>query len=94
VINTEETILRIFIATLLAGLVGVERERGARSAGLRTHALVGAGSTLFMLVSAYSFVDPETGRSTDPTRIAAQVVSGIGFLSTVRSAYSAISFAD
>ncbi len=71
--------LRLGVATLLGVIVGFERERLERAAGLRTHALVALASALIMLVSAYSFTDlPATPR--DPTRMAAQVVSGIGFL--------------
>jgi putative Mg2+ transporter-C (MgtC) family protein len=71
----------MLLATLLSGLVGLERERGERAAGLRTHALVGLGSCLVMLVSAFGFSDWQfTPGTLDPSRIAAQVVSGIGFL--------------
>lgn len=74
-----QMLLRLGVATLLGVLVGFERERLERAAGLRTHALVALASALIMLVSAYSFADlPATPR--DPTRMAAQVVSGIGFL--------------
>jgi putative Mg2+ transporter-C (MgtC) family protein len=76
-----EFALRMLLATLLSGLVGLERERGERAAGLRTHALVGLGSCLVMLVSAFGFSDWQfTPGTLDPSRIAAQVVSGIGFL--------------
>ena len=68
-------ILRLFIAGLLGGLIGFEREFRAKEAGLRTHFLVALGSTLFMLISQYAF----TGRF-DAARVAAQVVSGIGFI--------------
>jgi putative Mg2+ transporter-C (MgtC) family protein len=70
------------VATVLGGLVGVERERLERAAGLRTHALVGVGAALFMIVSAFGFADilGTAGVGLDPSRIAAQVVSGIGFL--------------
>lgn len=74
-----QMLLRLGVATLLGVIVGFERERLERAAGLRTHALVALASALIMLVSAYSFADlPATPR--DPTRMAAQVVSGIGFL--------------
>ena len=81
-ISTEELILRLIVATVLGGLVGVERERLERAAGLRTHALVGVGAALFMIVSAFGFADilGTPGVGLDPSRIAAQVVSGIGFL--------------
>lgn len=75
--------LRLITATVLASLVGLDRERQRSAAGLRTHALVGMSSCLLMLVSAYGFGDvlgtPNIGLL-DPSRIAAQVVSGIGFL--------------
>jgi putative Mg2+ transporter-C (MgtC) family protein len=68
-------ILRLFIAGLLGGLIGFEREFRAKEAGLRTHFFVALGSALFMLISQYAF----TGRF-DAARVAAQVVSGIGFI--------------
>ena len=68
-------ILRLFIAGLLGGLIGFEREFRAKEAGLRTHFLVALGSALFMLISQFAF----TGRF-DAARVAAQVVSGIGFI--------------
>jgi putative Mg2+ transporter-C (MgtC) family protein len=72
---------RLVVATSLAGAVGLERERADRGAGLRTHALVGLGSCLVMVVSAFGFADwSYSPGSLDPSRIAAQVVSGIGFL--------------
>ena len=74
-----ELMLRLGLATLLGGLVGIERERRERAEGLRTHALVCVASGLIMIVSTYGFPEPyATGL--DPSRIAAQVVSGIGFL--------------
>ncbi len=75
-------VVRLAMATILGGLIGLERERLERAAGLRTHALVSVGSALIMIVSTYGFPDP-TGAAMaglDPSRIAAQVVSGIGFL--------------
>jgi len=78
----EEQCLRLLLALLLGSLIGLEREYRAHAAGLRTHALVGMGSALIMLVSTYGFEDVEnaTGVSLDPSRIAAQAVSGIGFI--------------
>jgi putative Mg2+ transporter-C (MgtC) family protein len=75
-------LLRLFIAALLGGAIGMERELRERGAGLRTHTVVCVGSALFTLVSAYGFEDffAATGTRIDPTRIAAQIVSGIGFL--------------
>lgn len=79
-----ELFLRLAMATILGGLVGLERERLDRAAGLRTHALVCVASALIMVVSTYGFPIPPgrdaTGFGMDPSRIAAQVVSGIGFL--------------
>ncbi len=74
-----ETFFRLGVATVLGVLVGLERERLDRAAGLRTHAVVAVASALLMLVSGYSFPDLTAGPR-DPTRMAAQVVSGIGFL--------------
>ena len=68
-------ILRIFIAGLLGGLIGFEREFRAKEAGVRTHFIVALGSALFMIISQYAF----TGQF-DHARVAAQVVSGIGFI--------------
>jgi putative Mg2+ transporter-C (MgtC) family protein len=70
------------LALLLSALVGLEREVRQKSAGLRTHTLVGVGAALFMLVSKYGFNDVlETGRVIlDPSRVAAQIVTGVGFL--------------
>ena len=77
-----ETILRLAVAAALGSLIGLERQRFDKAAGLRTHMLVAVGSALVMLVSAYGFdgvLSP--GRvMLDPSRVAAQVVSGIGFL--------------
>lgn len=69
------------IAFVLSAAIGLERHRKLKSAGLRTHALVGIGSAVFTLVSAYGFAGV-TGTTSivDPSRIAAQIVSGIGFL--------------
>ena len=81
-----EILLRLGITVVLCGLVGLERESRDQAAGLRTHVLVGVGAALFTLVSAYGFQDVvatnQSGKPImrDPTRIAAQVVSGIGFL--------------
>lgn len=70
------------LALLLSGLVGLEREIRQKSAGLRTHTLVGVGAALFMLISKYGFTDVlEPGRVVlDPSRVAAQIVTGVGFL--------------
>jgi hypothetical protein len=78
--TTEDLImmLRVLIAFLLGGLVGWERERVQRPAGLRTHMLVAAGAACFTVASIYGF--DGLGTSRDPARLAAQIVSGIGFL--------------
>jgi len=68
-------ILRILVAGLLGGLVGLERELRAKEAGVRTHFLVALGSGLLMVISQFGF----TG-SFDASRVAAQVVSGMGFI--------------
>lgn len=76
-----EIILRLTLGTLLGALIGIEREVNNRPAGLRTHVLVTLGSTIFMLISidGFNYIGLEE-RVGDPFRIAAQVVSGIGFL--------------
>lgn len=76
-----ELIGRLVFSAALGSVIGVERERLSWAAGLRTHMLVSVGSTLIMIVSAYGFADV-AGPSVvlDPSRMAAQVVSGIGFL--------------
>jgi putative Mg2+ transporter-C (MgtC) family protein len=70
------------VALLLSAAIGLEREIRQKDAGLRTHTLVGIGAALFMLISKYGFTDVlERGLVVlDPSRIAAQIVSGIGFL--------------
>ena len=80
-----ELVLRILLAGGLAGLVGLEREIRGHPAGLRTHITVAMGAVLFGLISAYGFGAFQSSRNAtnyqlDPTRIASQVVVGIGFL--------------
>ena len=77
-IGWPEVLLRLFAAAAMGGAIGLERELRERQAGLRTHLVVCLGSALFTLVSAYGFTD--WGARVDPTRIAAQIVTGIGFL--------------
>lgn len=72
-------LLALLLAFVLSAVIGVERERQFKSAGLRTHILVGLGSALFTLVSAFGFTSFGLPAS-DPARIAAQVVTGIGFV--------------
>ena len=78
---TGELILRLALAAGLGTLIGIERAYRAKTAGTRTHCLVALGSALFMIVSQYGFLDAPAGvRAADPARVAAQIVSGIGFL--------------
>jgi putative Mg2+ transporter-C (MgtC) family protein len=81
VISDWQMIMRLLIAAALGSSVGFERERLLWAAGLRTHMLVCVGSCLIIIVSAYGFSDV-VGKNVvlDPSRIAAQVVSGVGFL--------------
>ncbi|NDL61885.1 MgtC/SapB family protein [Acerihabitans arboris] len=78
-----ELLLRIALAGGLGALIGLERQLRAKEAGLRTHILVCIGSAMFMIVSKYGFADLLANGhniALDPSRISAQVVSGIGFL--------------
>jgi putative Mg2+ transporter-C (MgtC) family protein len=81
-----EVVLRLVLASVLCGAIGFEREIRDQPAGFRTHILLGLGAALFTLVSAYGF-EPFTraalgsgGLQFDPTRIAAQIIAGVGFL--------------
>ena len=74
---------RLFASALLGGLIGLEREYRAKEAGIRTHFLVALGSALFMILSQYGFdavLSQLDHASFDPSRIASQVVTGIGFI--------------
>lgn len=66
---------RLIIAAFLGAVVGYERERAGKPAGIRTHGMVSLGAALFTVVSLYGF-----GPGVDPARVSAQIVSGIGFL--------------
>jgi putative Mg2+ transporter-C (MgtC) family protein len=70
--------IAILVCVVLCGLVGLEREKRGRSAGLRTHLLVGVGSCIIMIISIYGF--PHANGTRDVARLAAQVVAGVGFL--------------
>lgn len=70
-------LLRLVAGALIGGLIGAERELRAKEAGIRTHVLVALGSTLFMVISQFAF---EGSTHFDASRVAAQVVSGIGFI--------------
>lgn len=77
-----DIVWRLALALALSAAIGLERELSQKSAGLRTYTLVGLGSALFMIISKYGFfdvLDPETV-VLDPSRVAAQIVSGIGFI--------------
>jgi putative Mg2+ transporter-C (MgtC) family protein len=72
--NIADLMLRLLVALALGAIVGLERERQERAAGLRTVTMVSLGSCLFTIIGAYGFAN------TDPSRVAAQIVTGIGFL--------------
>ncbi|HEY9287820.1 MAG TPA: MgtC/SapB family protein [Candidatus Dormibacteraeota bacterium] len=72
--NALDLLVRLFVALILGAVIGLERERQERAAGLRTVTMVSLGSCLFTIVGVYGF------HPTDPSRVAAQVVTGIGFL--------------
>jgi len=79
-VNDWTVIFRLMLCFICGGVIGLEREKQGRSAGLRTHILVCMGSGLIMLVSLYIF-DIYNGKApVDPSRIAAGVVTGVGFL--------------
>lgn len=81
-ISTPDLCIRLFSAVAMGGIIGWEREYSNQSAGFRTHILVCVGSALIMLLSMYGFSDyaDEANVRMDPARLAAQVISGIGFL--------------
>ncbi|WP_244833229.1 MgtC/SapB family protein [Clostridium sp. BJN0001] len=77
-INTLSIIVRLMLATICGGIIGAERGRKKRPAGFRTHILVCIGATMVMITGQYMY--DVLGMQSDPSRIGAQVVSGIGFL--------------
>lgn len=81
-ISSNEILIRLAVAAFCGALIGLERERKEWAAGLRTHMMVSVGSCLIMIVSAFGFSDilGTENVTLDPSRIAAQVVSGIGFI--------------
>ena len=79
-IDTVEILVRVGTATAAGGLVGFERESHGQLAGTRTHALVATGACIFTLAGAYGFPELVRGPNVDPMRVAAQIVSGIGFI--------------
>lgn len=72
--------LKLFLAVLFSGIIGFEREHSHRPAGFRTHILVSVGATLVMMTAKFVFMEYQGLTSFDPTRLGAQVISGIGFL--------------
>jgi len=78
--NDAEIIIRLGLSLILSGLIGLERQIHRRTAGLRTHILVSLGSCLIMLTSLYVFDIYKNEVPLDPGRIAAGVITGIGFL--------------
>jgi putative Mg2+ transporter-C (MgtC) family protein len=82
VIDNVHLVIRLLLSVFLGGLVGFERERKNHAAGLRTHTLVCLGSCLLMILSMYGFADfaDEPNVRLDPARLAAQVITGVGFL--------------
>jgi len=82
ILSWTETIGRLLLAAFLGALIGLERERKNWSAGLRTHTMVSVGSCLIMIVSMYGFMEVLKFDKVelDPSRVAAQVISGIGFI--------------
>lgn len=79
-LTDSQIILRLILSVFLSGLIGLERQIHRRTAGLRTHILVSLGSCLIMLTSLYVFDIYKDKAPLDPARIAAGVITGIGFL--------------
>jgi putative Mg2+ transporter-C (MgtC) family protein len=75
-----DIVIRLLVASVLGAAIGFEREVHEHAAGTRTHLLVALGSTTFTVLSIYGFADIPGSAQPDPTRIAAQIVTGIGFL--------------
>ena len=75
-----EAVVKMLLAVLCSGIIGFEREHSHRPAGFRTHILVAVGSALVMMTSKYVFLEYQGLGTFDPTRLGAQVISGIGFL--------------
>jgi putative Mg2+ transporter-C (MgtC) family protein len=82
VLSRQDVLIRLLLAALLGSVIGFERERLLWAAGIRTPMVVCVGARLIMIVSAFGFGDSLTSKNVvlDPSRVAAQVVSGIGFL--------------
>ena len=82
IISAKEIITRLLIALIIGGLTGLEREKSYQFAGFRTHILVSMGSCITSVTSVILFMDYGSKTSLDPSRLTAQVLSGIGFLGT------------
>ncbi|MEI7543009.1 MAG: MgtC/SapB family protein [bacterium] len=80
VMTVTDMTLRVIMIVLLAGIVGFDRELRHKPAGTKTHILVGLGSTIFTIMSIYFYIEFSGKTQVDPSRIAAQIVTGIGFL--------------
>jgi putative Mg2+ transporter-C (MgtC) family protein len=81
-IETSEILIRLLVGAFCGAIIGIERERKEWAAGMRTHMMVSVGATLYMIVSSYGFNEVLAHEKVmlDPSRVAAQVVTGIGFL--------------
>jgi putative Mg2+ transporter-C (MgtC) family protein len=81
-LTASDILIRLLLASLFGGLIGLERERKDWAAGLRTHMMVSVGSCLIMIVSSFGFSDilGTANVSLDPSRVASQVITGIGFI--------------
>lgn len=81
-IETSEILIRLLVGAVCGAIIGIERERKEWAAGMRTHMMVSVGATLYMIVSSYGFNEVLANDKVmlDPSRVAAQVVTGIGFL--------------
>ena len=75
-----DAVIKMILAVVFSGVIGYEREHSHRPAGFRTHILVAVGSALVMMTSKYVFLEYQGLVNVDPTRLGAQVISGIGFL--------------
>ena len=79
-IETIDVVIRVVLSIILCGLIGIERKFYHKPAGFRTNVLVGLGSTILMIISLYILTNYNEGGSVDISRIASQIVTGIGFL--------------
>ncbi|MDD4980559.1 MAG: MgtC/SapB family protein [Candidatus Omnitrophica bacterium] len=79
-VSNMQVVIRLVLSVILGGFIGLERQMHRRNAGLRTHILVSLGSCLIMLTSIYIFAIYKNEAPVDPARIAAGVITGIGFL--------------